>query len=147
MINTYTVQPNETIVDIAKKFNLTVNDFEKVNNINLNSLTKGQVINIPVDTNDSFVYYQVNKGDTLSDLSRKIGMSVDYFSKINGLLINEYLYPGQILIIPKPGIKVYITEDVESLNDISNKLGVDVNNILNNNKNIFLSKEQLILYR
>ena len=147
MINTYIVQPNETISDIVKKFNYTIDDFKQVNDTDLNNLSVGQVINIPDKPDNGFVFYQVRNGDTLTELAKKTGLSLKKFSLMNGLSEDDYLYIGQILLIPKPGIKVYITEEAETLDDVSKKIGVPVTNLLNNNKNIYLLKEQLLLYK
>ena len=145
MINKYIVQPYESVSTISEKLNIPVIELQQANNVDLNNISPGQIINIP-DNNNNYVFYQAQSGDTLSSISKKTNIPIDILTRMNGLNNADYLYVGQVLLIPKPGYKVYITNDVENINDIANKLNTNVGNLLRNNKNIFLSKEQLLFY-
>ena len=55
-----------------------------------------------MDTED-YTYYTVNKGDTLYSISKKFNVNPKLVSELNGLKVEEYIYPNQTLIIPKKG--------------------------------------------
>ena len=66
---------------------------------------------------------------------------------INGLNIDEYIYPGQTLLIPKKGITVYITSVGDTIQSVSKKLNTTAQGLVYNNNNIYLLPDQLIVYR
>ena len=57
-----------------------------------------------------YTYYTVNKGDTLYSISKKFNVNPKLVSELNGLKVEEYIYPNQTLIIPKKGIQYYISK-------------------------------------
>ena len=65
---------------------------------------------------------------------------------MNGLEINEYIYPGQRLIVPKPGVKVYITKDGDTIKTVAEEIGTSDTSLIVYNPNIYLLPEQLIAY-
>ena len=54
--------------------------------------------------------YKIKEGDTLSQISRREGVSVDDLVKINGIKDKNMIYAGASLIIPKP-------QEVEQVKD------------------------------
>ena len=66
----YVVKENETIEDIANRFNLTVNDLQEVNDLNLYEIKPGDELNIPFILSQDFVYYEIEKGDTLRNIAK-----------------------------------------------------------------------------
>ena len=50
-------------------------------------------------------------------------------------------------MVPKEGVFVYITKEGDTLNLVSDQLGIPRENILLYNENIYLLPEQLIAYR
>jgi len=66
---------------------------------------------------------------------------------INGLNVDDYIYVNQVIAVPKNGIKYYVVNDNESLIDIANKLNLSVNDIINQNNQLYLLPDQLIVYR
>ncbi len=58
-----------------------------------------------------FTYYKIEKGDNLYEISRKYNINPKLLAAINGIKDNEYIYPGQELMIPKSGYSYYITAE------------------------------------
>lgn len=97
-------------------------------------------------SNDYFNYYKIKSGDTLYDLSKKYEIDLDLLSKINGIYKNSYIYPNQTLMIPKENVKVYITKKEDTLDKVSKKLNISIEDMINDN-NIYLLEDQLIIYK
>ena len=148
MFSEYIIGVNETINDISSKFGVPISEILRMNsNLDYNNLMPGQIIRIPTDVNENFVYYRIKKGDSLYKLSNENNIDVDMLAQINGLDLYDYLYPNQIIMIPKKGVKLYITKQGDTLSSISNETKTSLNSLVNDNNNIYLLPEQLILYR
>lgn len=149
MYNIYVVSPGDTIDVIAQRYNTTPETLYEINSfLNPNiPLTIGQRIIIPVPKMDMFEYYTTKKGDTLYKISRSYDITSEELAKLNGVETTDYLYEGQVLIVPKKGVKVLITEDGDTLATINRKLDSNLEQILLQNPNIYLLPDQLITYR
>lgn len=148
---TYIVEIGDTIQNIARKFEVSLEDLVKENNLqNIYFLEPGTELIIPKGSKsnkEAFEYYIVKKGDNLYQIGLKYNISPELLAEINGLELNEYIFPEQKLLVPKPGIEVYITKEGDTLKLVSNELGIPRENILLYNENIYLLPEQLIAYR
>jgi len=146
---TYIVQVGDTIQSIADKFNINVNDLVKEKDLkNIYYLVPGLELIIPTTSEDSaFEYYTVKKGDNLYQIGKKYNLSAELLANLNGLELNEYIFPDQKLLVPKEGVFVYITKEGDTLNLVSDELGIPRESILLYNDNIYLLPEQLIAYR
>lgn len=81
--------------------------------------------------------YVVKKGDSLYNIAKKYGVSVDSLVKANGL-DSALIYPNQVLIIPLNNqgdiyFVEYIVREDDTLNSIANKYDVTVDTIANYN--------------
>ena len=94
-----------------------------------------------------YTYYTVNKGDTLYSISKKFNVNPKLVSELNGLKVEEYIYPNQTLIIPKKGIQYYITKEDDTLKMVSNIFGAKESERAAQNKTIYLLPGQMIFYR
>lgn len=94
-----------------------------------------------------YTYYTVNKGDTLYSISKKFNVNPKLVSELNGLKVEEYIYPNQTLIIPKKGIQYYITKEDDTLKMVSNIFGTKESEIVEQNKTIYLLPGQMIFYK
>ena len=111
-------------------------------------LVPGSIIVVPkLVEDDYFTTYIIKKGDNLYEIARRYNSSVDVLLNANGLEKDDYLYPGQELLIPKEGIGMYITKDGETLVDVSKKLGTTQSSLIQDNEKIYLLPEQLIIYK
>lgn len=145
---TYIVEPGDNIMSIAKKFNVNEADLIKENNLeNIYYLMPGIELIIPTTSDNSlFEYYMVKKGDNLYQIGLKYGLTAKEIAELNGLELNEYIYPDQKILVPKENVKIYITEEGDTLNQVAQKLNISKETIDSYNKEIYLLPEQLIAY-
>jgi murein DD-endopeptidase MepM/ murein hydrolase activator NlpD len=74
--------------------------------------------------------YVIKKGDTLSGLSQRIGLSMDTIISFNGIEDARRLIPGTELSLPnKDGLKYYVQRG-DSLARIAKRHGVPLNSLL-----------------
>lgn len=148
MYGEYTVEVNENINDISRRFGVSIDEIARLNpNININQLQAGQIIRIPNIFSESFKYYIVKKGDSLYKIAAENNTDVNMIAQINGLDIYDYLYPGQRIMVPKEGVKLYITEDGDTLRSVAIKTKNTLNSIILENSTIYLLPGQLLIYR
>ena len=143
MYKVYKVNPGETIDIIANKLGITVEEISRLNNIN--EVAENDLIVIPND-NTYFEVYTIKKGDNLYDIARKNNISIEVLTKLNGLDKDDYIYPDQQIFIPKDEYLVYITNESDNLNNLTNQLGINSNDLLKEN-DLYLMPDQLIIYR
>jgi membrane-bound lytic murein transglycosylase D len=100
----HTVQKGETLYSIARKYRVTVSDLIDANQLNGTTLKVGKILVILTDKAKSStgqqnpIYHVVQKGDTLWDISRKYGLSVDKIKKVNNIKGNSLKTGMKILI-------------------------------------------------
>jgi len=148
MYDIYTIQNNDTIESIANKYNITPYILYQLNGFNPNYvLTPGNNIIVPKNSSMYFDYYTIKKGDNLYKIANKYNVDYNLLALINGLETEDYIYPNQVIAVPKNGVKYYIVKQGDTLTDISNKLNTNIENILNQNKELYLQEDQLIIYK
>jgi peptidoglycan DL-endopeptidase LytE len=119
----YTVAANDTFYSIARRFGVSVGYLAQINGIrDPGRIRVGAVLVIPdprpgprqprpvaaasgqpISSRSSFTYlYVVRAGDTLSQLAREHGVTVDALQRANGLTSQDYIRVGQVLRIPGP---------------------------------------------
>ena len=114
----YKVNSSETLISIAKKYNVTVNNIMAANP-SLNTLKVNQVISIPIIKNTE--YYRIKPRDNLFRIARKTGMTVVQLKELNNIE-NQYISPGQVILVEKE-IKInkkLETNKTESEDSLSN---------------------------
>ena len=145
MYRVYQVMPGETLDSIAKKIGTTMEELMKLNgNI---VVTPGMNIIVPTNGNDLFRTYVVKQGDNMYMIARDYNVNYEDIIRLNGLDRDDYIYPGQEILIPNEGVGIFITEEGSTLNDAVTNLGVDVNSLLMQNDTIYLLPDQLIVYK
>lgn len=98
----YVVKRGDTLSEIANRYGITVNQIVIDNNIqNKNLIYPGQVLNINrnVSINNTDISYVVKRGDTLWNISKRYGVSVESIVRINNIQNRNLIYPGQTLLI------------------------------------------------
>ena len=95
--NTYVVKSGDSLWSIANRFGTTVDELMRVNRLNSNILSIGQVLTLPGNTNSNQTYI-VKAGDSLWNIARRFGTTVDALKEKNNLM-NNNLTIGQILQI------------------------------------------------
>ncbi len=101
---TYTVQRGNTLSQIANAYGVTVSHIVELNNIqNPNLIYPGEKLRITESTNTMLNpviqnnYYTVQRGDTLSGIARRYGVTVQYLVNLNGITNPNLIYPGQLI--------------------------------------------------
>ena len=94
-----------------------------------------------------FESYLVKKGDTLDSLARKYNVNPNLLSSLNGINVDDYIYPNQEIMVPKNGYSYYITADGDTLNMVKDAFNVSYSQLLDQNKTIYLMPEQLIVVK
>ena len=144
----YIVKANDTLENIANLYGVPASEIIKANNlIYPYTLSVGQPLNIPTGMTNIFDYYLIQKNDTLYSIANKSNTSVDILAAINGLSVNDYIYPNQTLLIPKKGITTYITKMGDTIQSVAKMLNTIPQGLVFNNNNIYLLPEQLIVFR
>ena len=144
MYKVYMVKIGDTLESISNEHNTTVDELRRLNS-NMISLIPGMQLIVP--NSEGYNTYVVKSGDNLYAISVKYGVSLDSLISLNGLNKNDYIYPGQQILIPGSDLEIYTTTQNETLQDLSNKLNISIDEILNNNDKIYLEEEQPIKYK
>lgn len=148
MYDIYTIQNGDTVESIASKYNITPYILYQLNGFNPNYiLTPGNNIIVPKISLTYFDYYTIKKGDNLYKIAQKYDVDYNILALINGLETEDYIYPNQVIAVPKNGVKYYIVKEQDTLTDIANNLNTNIESILNQNKDLYLLPEQLIIYK
>lgn len=148
MYDIYTIQNGDTIENIANKYNVTPYILYQLNGFNSDYvLNPGNNIIVPKSSSAYFDYYTIKKGDSLYKIASKYDIDYNILALINGLELNDYIYPNQVIAVPKNGVKYYVVEEADTLLDVSDKLNASINDILNQNNQLYLLPEQLIVYK
>lgn len=106
----YTVQTGDNLSSIAKKYNVSVSDLKAWNNIQDNNVkldSKLKINNSDVEVADlkentdlkNKIYYTVQKGDNLSNISKNLGVTIAEIQEWNKLENNNLLFGTKLLIL------------------------------------------------
>lgn len=146
MYDKYLIKEGETLEDIASKFNTSVDMILNINDIySREYLRAGEEIIVPKNQESYFTYYTVNQGDSLYQIARKYNINPSLLALLNGLNMEDYIYPNQRLIIPKSGYSFYITKDGDTLEIVRDKFNKNWEDILKYNETIYLLPGQLMI--
>jgi len=108
----YVVQPGDTLSAISRRFGVSIWQIASFNNIqNINLIYVGQVLMIPcgpgpgpgpVPPGPCPTRYVVKWGDTMYSIARRNGLTVWELASFNSVSNPNYIYAGQVLLIPCP---------------------------------------------
>ena len=148
MYEIYTVTNTDTLSQIAKKYGTTEEVLSQINGFPQNyQLTPQTEIIVPTETNQTYKYYTVKKGDNVYQIAKTYNIDYDLLLKINGLDKDDNIYPNQTLLLPKSGLTVYLTKQGDTLSDIAENLNTNVERLLEENKRIYLAPEQILIFK
>ena len=148
MYEIYTANPNDTLQSISKNYNTTVEKLLELNGLSNNYIIEeGNQIIVPANQNNPYTYYTVKKGDNIYQIAKKYDTNFDLLLKINGLDKDDYIYPNQTIIIPRKGFTLYITKENETLKELTDNLNIATKDLLNENPNIYLERNQIIIFK
>lgn len=144
MYGIYRIQQGDTIDSLSKKYGVSP---EILENLNQNSnFEVGTNIIVPT-MNEYFEIYTIDKGDNLYNIAKRYNTDYNLLALLNGLNVNDYIYPNMTILVPKRNVKYYITKDNDTLLSINRLLNGNINKLLSQNNNIYLKEGQLIVYK
>lgn len=148
MYNVYKIKSGDTIEEIAKAFSTTIDRLLELNALDGNSyLRVGEEIIVPETSKNYFEYYTVNKGDSIYAISRRYNINPELLASLNGLNNADYIYPGQVILIPKSNYSYYITKEGDTLDSVVNLFGTNKEKFLDENESLYLLDGQLLVNR
>lgn len=162
----YKVRPGDTLSQIASRHQLSINAIKDVNSIDTNIIRVGQTLMLPRLTDQTLepasealavaesVTYQVKPGDSLWDIARRHGLSVNAITRDNSLS-SPALRVGQQLILASAGTDTaagrkvqYTVKPGDSLYSIAREFKVQIEHIRNWNQlgSVLRPGQQLTLH-
>lgn len=105
---TYTVQSGDTLSSIASRYGTTVQELVDINGLsNPNLIYPGEVLRIMTNSTThgsetrgtGSIVYTVQRGNTLSQIANRYGVTVSHIVEINNIANPNLIYPGQKLRI------------------------------------------------
>lgn len=121
MYQVYEIVDGDTLQSISDRFNILPDEILGLNGVDSSYILTGNMIVLPKGY-DVYFKYIVKSGDTMSSIASRYGQSVDLLYEINGIKEDDFIYPGQELLIPN--FKSYITKDDDTVFDVLNFFGI-----------------------
>lgn len=131
----YTVQPGDSLVLIARRFETTVQAIQQANNLNNpNLLRPGQTLVVQGSGTAAAgpVEYTVQRGDTLAQIAQRYQTTPRAIQQANNLRNPNLLRPGQTLKINGSAVstpKEYTVQRGDTLGLIARKFGTSIEQI------------------
>ena len=146
MFDKYRIKPNDSLKTIAEKFNTKPEILMDINNIYFpEELRVGMDIVVPKNKEQYFNYYTIEAGDSLYKIKQKYNINPTLLASLNGLNMNDYIYPNQEILIPKSGYSYYITAEGDTLDTVADTFKISKLDLLNQNETIYLLKDQVLV--
>ena len=146
MFEKYRVKENESIDDIAKKFHTNRSYIEDLNNLYFNeTLRVGMDIIVPKNKEKYFDTYTINAGDSLYQIAKKYNINPELLATINGLNMDDYIYPSQVLLLPVSNYSYYITKDGDTIDLVAQMFGKSKDSVFRENETIYLLPGQILV--
>lgn len=146
-----TIQPGDTLSDLAVKYNTTVSELKRLNNLTSDLIIAGNMLKIPDEEaknnsttslkNDKKKVYEVKHGDSLWKISKTTGINIDAIKNANGL-DSDLIFVGQKLKLEKGNQKVavkksnvtsntdtYVIQSGDTLSKVAKETGVSINQL------------------
>ncbi len=102
--NTHTVQPGETLSEIAKLHGFTLSQLMRVNGIpNADAIYVGQELRFPiVDRPEGVIVHVVEPGEALGRIAQQYEVDLRALMRANNIVNPDGIVTGQELVIPGP---------------------------------------------
>lgn len=146
MYDRYTIKRGDNLYDIARNYNTTVDYLLDINNMNYNNdFRYGREIIVPKGKESYFNTYVIEKGDSLYAIARKYNINPELLAALNGIKIDDYIYPNETILIPKNGYSYYITKEGDTLSLVSQRFNITTEKLIKENPTIYLMEGQLLV--
>ena len=122
MYTIYNVNYGDTLEKISEYYNTDVDTLKKLNSYpNDYQISMGDQIIVPNIRSSRFMTYVIKKGDNLYEIARRYNVDVNTLIMINGLESEDFIYPNQEILVPRDNVRVYVTKQGDTINDILEK--------------------------
>ena len=146
MYDIYTVMEGDTLKSISSKFKTSPEIIKSING-NITNVLPGMTLVIPKNRNPYLDYYIISEGDTLFEIAKNYNTDPNLLAQLNGINVNDYIYPNQTIVIPRDDLLAYITGSNDSIGRLINEYRVKVEDFVKQNQEVFLKPEQIIFFR
>lgn len=147
MYKVYQVQNGDTLERVAQLFKTTPETLRRLNGMTGSMMLRpGSFIIVPIEEENLFDTYIVQKGDNMYAIARNYNVDYDMLLELNGLDPDDYIYPDQEILIPKRGVKMYRVKDGDTVSSVVNNLNTNYEELSKQNKNLFLMPGQILFY-
>lgn len=148
MYKVYQILPGEELENIASKLHIELDVLKTLNGIDEGyRAVAGNNLVIPNMDQSYFQTYTIQKGDSFYEIGRRYQVNPTLLATMNGMDSDEYIYPGEKLLVPARGVMLYITKENDTLQGVSDEQGVDVSDLILQNENLYLLPEQLLILK
>ena len=138
----------DTLESISRDLGINIDELRRINGIvGSPVLIPGTNLIVPNREEEVYINYRVKKGDSIYDIARKNNIDKRILLLINGLEEGDYIYPDEPILIPKQNVGLYLTEENDTISGISENLSIEPEDMIKMNDTIFLSPNQVIVYR
>jgi LysM repeat protein len=118
------VREGETLVSIAALYGVTVEEIQAANNLADELIRIGDELIVPVtipasqatsgSTVESRFEYTVQAGDTIISIANRFGSTVEEIVVVNSLTANDFIRPGDVLMIPVREVPAEVLASIEA---------------------------------
>ncbi|MFT5315708.1 MAG: LysM repeat protein [Candidatus Krumholzibacteriia bacterium] len=123
----YVVQRGDNLNDIAKDNDLSLALLKQINDLRSNTIQPGQRLKLRPSPRDEAVHV-VQRGESLSEIAQRYGLSVSRLKGINGLT-GTRIFIGQKLRLKQANSSVHIVEKGDALWELARGYGMSVDEI------------------
>ncbi len=119
------VQEGETLVSIAALYGVSVAEIQAANNLADALIRTGDELIVPVaipagveasgSTVESRFEYTVQAGDTIISIANRFGSTVEEIVVVNSLTANDFILPGDVLMIPVREVPAEVLASTEGV--------------------------------
>ena len=100
---------------------------------------------VPKNNQNYFEYYTIEKGDSLYGIARRYNINPELLAGLNGLSMEDYIYPNQEILIPKAGYSYYITKEGDTVDMVANLFKIPSSQLIQNNGVVYLADGQVLV--
>lgn len=147
MFDKYVIKVGEDLGIISKKFKTSPNFLKDINNSPLSDLRAGMEIIVPDNSKMYFEFYTIESGDSLYGIARRYNINPSLLASLNGLNMEDYIYPNQEILIPKSNFSYYVTAEGDTLGSVSNAFQTTKDKLLEENTTVYLLPGQLMVHK
>lgn len=124
----YYAELGDTFSTVAKKFSVGEKELKALNDVP--AITQGSRIKVPCKSGGCGrgLFYTIRRGDTLFNIAKRRGITLETLLANNPFLNPSYYIPGQVIVLPfaRQLIAYYTLGRDERLADVLKKYDMDV---------------------